>query len=440
MKALNAGGTRFFFLWLSVCTALFASSSPISPAPGIPAEKTALENGLALIHERAFFSGRTAIKVLIKGGKRAEPAGRDGLSYLTTRLAVNIPDQRKIQDLMAQATHLSVNTQRDYSLISISCLSENLEDSLDTITKIMLDPLFSGLRINAIKRQMQRRRDALEDDSIAIAHGLLFDVFFHGSSYAGSIYGTEESLEAIEKKDIEAFYEKHFVGGNMLVSVSSDLERETIRNVIEKYFSKFSPGVPAASDPLRFSPPQKKEYFRERETEQTLVSVAYPLEKMTPRNFVLASLLENLLGKGFHSKLWPLRIQQKLAYVVNSRATLMREAGILEAYLETESAKKDKARQELDKVMLSLYENGLTREELESTKTNTRADFLRDIENKDERAATLAYFEAMDLGHDFIDRYFDELASVTLDEMNAFIKGALEPAHAVSVIVGAPVS
>ncbi|MFC2164621.1 M16 family metallopeptidase [Acidobacteriota bacterium] len=397
---------------------------------------TSLENGITLIHERDQASRRTVVHVLVKGGKRAEPQGKEGLVYLTTRLAINIPDQGKIQDLMDQATRLNMDCESDHSIINISCLTENLEESLETTTEIMRDPLISGLRINAIKRQMNRRREASEDDSIVVAYNTLFDIFFAGTAYGGSIFGSEESLKAIKKKDIENYYKSHFVGRNMIVAVSTDLDEQAITELITKFFKKFPPGTPLEMDPMSINPPQEKVKSIERDTEQTFVAMAFPLGPISPKNLVLASMLENHLGKGFNSLLWPLRTKQKLAYVVNSRANQMREGGFIEAYLETENSKKDIAFDELEKVMRKLYDTGLTEEDLETTKIHTQAHFLRNNETRGVRLSSMAYFETMDLGYDFINQYFHEINATTLEEMNTFIKTVLDPERAIRITVG----
>ena len=95
------------------------------------------------------------------------------------------------------------------------------------------------MQLDAIKKQMNRRRKASEDDSILVAYDTLFDIFFMDTTYRGSIFGTEESIKTIKKKDIENFYKNHFVGNNMIVAVSTDLEEEAILNLITKFFKKF---------------------------------------------------------------------------------------------------------------------------------------------------------------------------------------------------------
>jgi zinc protease len=404
----------------------------------IPPKEFNLENGLNYIYQKDVSSAVSVVQVLIKGGKRDEPKGKEGLAYLTTRLTIAIPDQRKVQDLMDQATRLTMDCRSDYTFINISCLSENLDDSLETMTKIMLDPLFSGLKIDGIKKQMNRRRDSAEDDSIQMAHDACFEILFKDTPYGSSIFGTEDSVKAIKKKDIESFYKTHFVAGNMFVVVTSDLGEEEILKLVDKYFKKFPQGNLSQGSPLTINPPTEKSHSLERDTEQTFASYVFPLPRINPRNLILAYMLENLLGKGFNSRLWPLRQKEKLAYLVDSRANQLREGGFMEAYLETENSKKDVAVDALSKVLLDLYENGVSEEELQVTKTNSKANFLRNNETKDIRSITMAYYEALGLGYDFINKYFSEIDRTSLDEFNAYIKDILNPEKGIHITVGPP--
>lgn len=402
----------------------------------IPPKQLSLENGLTYIYQKDVSSAVTVVQVLIKGGKRDEPKGKEGLAYLTTRLAIAIPDQRKVQDLMDQATRLTMDSKSDYSFINISCLSENLDDSLETMTKIMRDPLFSGLKIDNIKKQMNRRRESAEDDSIQVAHDACFEIFFKDTPYGSSMFGTEESVKAIKKKDIENFYKSHFVARNMVVVCTSNLEEEEISKLVEKYFKKFPAGTLIEPEPFTINPPAEKSHSLERDTEQTLASYAFPLPRINARNLIFAYMLENLLGKGFNSRLWPLRQKEKLAYLVNSRANQLKEGGFIEAYLETENSKKDLAMDALNKVLLDLYEEGVSEKELQVTKTNSKANFLRNNETKNVRSITIAYFEALGVGCDFINSYFSEIDATSLEEFNAYIKEVLNPEKGISITVG----
>lgn len=222
----------------------------------------------------------------------------------------------------------------------------------------------------------------------------------------------------------------------MIAAVSSDLEEEELFKICTKYLEKFPGGSPPQSKPEFFSKKEEKKIFIEKETKQSVVSLAFPLQKLTARNFALGFLLETLLGKGVGSRLWPLRAKERLAYNVNSRATRMREGGILETYLETDHAKEETAMEALKKVLNQLFEKGLIEEELEVTKTQSKASFLRNNETKEAKTFNLAAFEGLGLGYEFLNNFFKEINAITLEEINAYLKDVLDPEKGMEVIVG----
>ena len=117
-------------------------------------EKEILSNGLTFIHHKDDSSPTSVVHVLMRGGKRLEPEGKEGVAFLTTRLCLELPSQQVLQRLMNQATHTSFFCRHDFSVIKISCLSENLEEAIKLSTQILKEPLFSGLRIGRIKENM----------------------------------------------------------------------------------------------------------------------------------------------------------------------------------------------------------------------------------------------------------------------------------------------
>lgn len=416
-----------------------AAGSLLAAESASPPQKNSLSNGLPVIYQKDTASGVTVLTFLIHGGQKAEPDGMDGLSYITTRLSIEIPDQNKVQDLMVKATRYSLTSKGDYSLIQLECLSESLEDTLKIFAGIMMNPLFSGLRINFVKENMAHLQNIQFDDSINVGHQAQLDAIFGKSGYGRSIFGTEESLKKIKGRDIENFYKQQFRANRMACAVISDLDSEKVLALLQKYLSKFPSGeiAPASEAPAQLSAAvTPKENFIEKKTKQCLVSTAYSLPATSAKTFVLNYLLENLLGKGPGSRLWGLRSEKKLAYNVNAQVTQMKDAGILEAYLETDATKTGAASEAIKKVLADLYEKGLGEEELQIAKVNTKAQFLRLNETKDKRASTFVIFEGMGLGYDFFTKFSQDLEAATLADMNAYIKNILAPEKASLVVVG----
>jgi predicted Zn-dependent peptidase len=403
--------------------------------PGFAAQKRTLENGLTILLEKDPSSATTVLQILVKGGMRAEPAGRAGLAFLTTRLAVEIPDSSKAQELIGLATRISVIGRGDSSSVHVECLSSNLEASLKVLSKIFQDPLFSGIRVDAVKKHMEHRSRVEEDDSVELGHLAALRAFFAGSGYGGSTNGDITSLGAIKSRDVSDFYKNTFVGSNILLCFDSDLPEETLLSLAGRSFARLPQGNPVVLAMVPSAELKEKTIRLARDTKQAFISAAYRLPSASRRNFALATILETALGKGQGSRLWPLRAEKKLAYNVNCRFTQMQEGGIIEAYLETDAARGGIARESLRTVLNGLSEGGMTEEELLSSKTAAKADFLRDTETKSRRAATLALFESLGLGFDFSDILPAEIDAPELVEVNAYLKEILTPAKALEIVI-----
>jgi zinc protease len=283
-----------------------------------------------------------------------------------------------------------------------------------------------------------RRKDESDDNANAgrLAH---LRAWLAGLGYAGSVFGEEEALKKIKVKDVAAFYADRFVPENMILAGISDLEEEKFAALLRGSFGSLrrNPKAGRASGP---PPPaaesREKDIILAKDTKQVFVSLGFGLPPLTPKTYALARILESLLGKGPGSRLWPLRADLKLAYNVGAQALLMKDGGLLEAYLEVDAPKKDAARDALRAALTSLHEKGVAEDELAETKAAVRTEFLRTNESRDRRTGTLGFFEAVGLGCEYFAAFPDEIAAVTTGEINAFIRTFADPANASSVLVG----
>jgi len=404
-----------------------------------PPSKKILENGLTVIMQQDDSSAITVVEIFIKGGRRAEPSGKEGLSYLTTRLSLEIPDRAKAIALMEKSSRYMMASKGDFSLIHIECLTDFLADTLGVFSAILKDPLFSGIRFDRVVEDMNDQRKIESDDNLNIGHLTHLRTFLGNIGYAGSVFGEETALKKIKVRDVEGFHKSYFSAGNMILAVVSDLDGGKLLEMLNKYFGSLPPGkapegISAAAQ--KDLPELPLETAVEKDTKQNLVSLGYALPRISRRNYALNTVLDILLGKGPGSRLWPLRSEQKLAYNVNSQITAMIEGGILEAFLETDSGKRETAKEGLKKVIARLHEQGVSSDELLEAKTMVKANFLRANETKAKKVETLGSFEALGLGIDYFKGYFAEIEAVTVDEINAYIKDVLDPKKASLIVVG----
>jgi zinc protease len=411
------------------------ASAAAAPLWKHPPRRLVLNNGMTLLHQQDGSSAVTSLAILIGGGRRAEPAGMSGSAYLAARLMLEMPDGRSARRLMLLASPLSLGCQGDFCLIEVEALSDHFEDTLRLLSRPMLNPLFTDIRIDALKRFMGHLRLRETEEAPALARSLAFRSFFGPEGYGASDYGTETSLRTVKGRDLARLYESLFRAENVILSAVSDRTAEEISLLLEGLFKDIRRGKPHVPPPL--SPPASGggRLSAEKDTVQSLVGASFLLPGASPEAFALASLAESLLGKGVGSRLWTLRQAEGLAYNVSCAFLPMKDAGVLEAYLETENDNTEAARTAFYRVLDELSSGGVSGEELEAARRIALTEFLRDTEAKNARARNMAFYQALGLGHDFLEKIPALMAAVSVADMNAFLSQRLNPDRAAAVMI-----
>ena len=65
------------------------------------------------------------------GGGKTDPINMGGIAYLATGLATSVPDPELLSQLMLRGSRFTFQVNMDFNLITMRCLSENLEETLD---------------------------------------------------------------------------------------------------------------------------------------------------------------------------------------------------------------------------------------------------------------------------------------------------------------------
>lgn len=413
-------------------------------APGIwknAPQKIAVNEELSYIYQQDTASEITVIHLLFRGGLRAVPVAERGLAFLASRLAVEVTSNDDLRELMHLGSTIHSNVDGDFITITIDTLSENLEPTLKLLAKTIRKPLFSGLRIDNLKRYMAHREKNEQDVPERLME-LAFLKAFSGKSdygYNGSIFGDAESRKQIKRKNVSAFHNLYFNSANTVLTVTTDLSKDKITEVLNTYFSAFPAGKAVPLPQVTLAVPKQKAINITKENEQVLIAFGVMLpgfDAGNSSNYVRIFMLENLLGRGIGSRLWPLRSRKDLAYSVNSRFLQMQAGGLLMVYMKSDKDKRETAYKALKKVLMDFYSGGVDDEELTITKVLSRAEFLRNNETKDQRAAAMAYFEAMGPGFGFIEGFVKEIENTTREQLNMYMKQVMNPTQMVEVIIG----
>jgi zinc protease len=437
-NAMKPGARVLLILLLALLPALPAAAADAASSWQLGTEPRAfiLDNGMTVIQQQDASAPITVVQLLVRGGDNDDPPGCGGLAFLTARLGLEITEQAGLQQLMDFGSSFSLSVMGDYSLVTIRSLSRHLDATLDVLTGMMNEPLISDMRVGGLKDLLRHLQKMEDDDPDALMVKTLAAAYFGASGYGAARYGDEASLERIGRKEIQSFFRGHYVAGNMVAVVISDLDAETIKPLLARRLGRFPAGVRPPSRPLPPRRPPPAGLAIGRQTEQTLVSLSALLPELDANNFLLAALLESWLGKGIGSQLWPLRSRGNLAYGLSAELQPNRDAMLLNVYLKTEARRSAEARAELERLLAAIARDGCDAAGLESAKAYAKTDFWRENEGRERRAATMAFLEGAGLSWRLAGEFAARLESVGLEEFNAFLRAWLAPERWFSLLIG----
>jgi len=397
-----------------------------------------LSNGLEADYLQGKTSALSVVQVLVRGGSRMDPAGREGLTCLTLSLVLQIPDSTLVHRLMEMGSTYYQSLENDYGLITIVCQSRFLDETLKIICPVMADPLLSGLRINAIKDHMKALQKSENDQPLDRLRLLLAQAFFAGTPCGHSAYGNADSLKAITRDDIAASHRALFCSGNLKVAAASDLDEPAVREIISRRFAAFASGPAVAPPPAAANANPPKELSQRLEQKQSHIAIAWRLGGAEPlgANVIRGVLLETLLGQGAGSRLWALRSRQDLAYAFGAFDLNLSCGSLFCVYVKTESGRGGEGLAALRNILADLWQNGVDEGEFAATQTMAEADLLRRSESKEQLSALPLRLEGLGLGAAFADGFASRLRSVSREEFNAFLRSALSPEGRMEITIG----
>ena len=250
--------------------------------------------------------------------------------------------------------------------------------------------------------------------------------------------GTEESIKAIKRKDILAFYKKHYVASNALVAIVGAVDRKQAEQIAEELTSELVQGKKA--EPLNKVKDLEKAdtVFIEHPSAQTHILVGQPGLKRGDSDYFPLYVGNHVLGGGgMVSRLFEeVREKRGLSYSAYSYFSPMRFNGPFLAGLQTRSDQVDEALSVLMENINRFIETGPTEDELNAAKMNITGGYPLRIDSNSKilnYVVVIAYYK---LPLDYLNTFNDNVNAVTIDQIKDAFKRRLTPDKLITVMVG----
>jgi zinc protease len=417
-------------------------------APAFPAfEKATLSNGLQVVLAERHEIPKVELGLYLDGGYASDSLATPG----TARLAMDMLDEgSQTRDALAISEELSrlgatlnSGANLDQNVLTMSALSVNLDASLALFGDVLLHPAFKEQDLARLKKlqiaTIQREKSSPVQLGLRIAPPLLYGA---GHAYAvpfsGS--GTPESVDKLQRADLERFHDAWFKPNHGYLIVVGDTTMAAIKPKLEKLLGSWKSGdVPKKN--LATVPARSKSvvYLVDKPGAQQSVILASSVvtPQSDPRSIAFEAFNDSF-GGSFVSRL-NMNLREDKHWSYGAGAFLLQAAG-QRPYIGFAPVQTDKTKESVAEVAKEMRDviasRPLTDDELAKAKTSLTQSLPGGWETANAVAASEG--EVLRFGYpaDYWQTYPDRIRALTAKDMAESAKALVHPEGLVWVIVG----
>jgi predicted Zn-dependent peptidase len=393
--------------------------------------RTVLPSGLRIVTEEMPSVRSAAVGVWIGVGSRDETLGvglanTHGCSHFLEHLLFKGTPERSALDISvaldAVGGEFNAFTAKEYTCFHARVLDEDLTLAVDIIGDMITSSLLTEEDVEAERDVILDEIAMHDDDPDDVVHNLFAAQAWGADTPLGrGIAGTVESIEALTRDQIAAFYREHYRPENIVISAAGNITHGAVVALVEKSFARngFLAGTarpipPRTGAPL---PMHAGEVRATRPFEQ--VNVVLGMEGLwrdDERRFALG-VVNAALGGGTSSRLFQeVRERRGLAYSVYSFAGAHAESGVVGVGVGCLPTKVEEVLDVVRTELRKVAAEGISAEEVARGKGQLRGGLVLGLEDPASRMSRIGKAE---LVHDTlltIDEVLDRIARVTVEE------------------------
>ena len=374
--------------------------------------RSVLDNGITLIvvenQAADIISGRFFLK---DAGTIVEQPDRAGLAHLVSAVITkgtnNLSALEIAEKIESIGAGLGADASTDYFSLSLKTVSSDFPSILQLLGEIMRSPTFPEAEVELERKLTLQGIRSQQEQPFNVAFNQLRQKMYPQHPYGISVLGTEASVAALTREDLQQYHQTYFRPDNLIISLSGRITPEQAIALISEAFGDWTkPDSPLPISQLN-SPtlnPTQSEIIQD--TQQSIVMLGYLGTKVNLEDYPVLKLISTYLGNGLSSRLFvELREKRGLAYDVSAFFPTRLDTAPFITYMGTAPNNTEIAIEGLSTEVERLTQEILTEEELQGAKNKLLGQYALGKQTNGEIAQTYGWYETLGLGVEF-DRTF----------------------------------
>jgi zinc protease len=308
---------------------------------------------------------------------------------------------------------------RDMAIASLRSLSaaEQREPALDLFDQVIGQPTFPEDALARIKNQLLAGFEYQKQNPGKLAGLQLFERLYGTHPYAHPSEGNEQSIPGITVAQLQAFHQKAYAAGNVVIALVGDLSRAEAEAIAAKVSASLpkGPALPRIAQPEE---PKAGPSHIEFPSNQMLAQLG--VDRREPDYAALMLGNQILGGGGFGTRLMEeVREKRGLTYGIYSGFSAMQARGPFMISLQTRADQSEGTLKLVQDILTDYLANGPTQKELDDAKREMVGSFPLTTASNADIVGQLGSMGFYNLPLTYLDDFMSEVQGLSVEQVKA---------------------
>ncbi len=381
---------------------------------------------------------------LVDAGAVCDERGQEGIAALTADLLLEGTLTSDGAELVERFERLgaSVDTATDWdgAAVTLTALREHLGPAVALLGELLRSPAFPQREVERLKAE--RLADLLQ--LRAEPRGLADEMFTRflyepGSRYSHPEGGSEGSVEAITREQVQHFYQSRYRPGCVTLIIAGDISTDDAERMANAAFGDWEGAVlePVLTNDKPARQHRATHIISKPDAQQSELRLGSVFLPRTHPDYHAAVVMNAVLGGLFSSRI-NLNLREKHGYTYGAFSHLdwRRQAGPFVVSTAVQSESTAPAALEAIAEIERIRNDKITEDELSLATSYLGGVFPIRYETTDAIAGALAALVRYDLPDNFYDTYRDQVRAVSSADVLRVARAHLDPAVLQMLVVG----
>ena len=353
-------------------------------------EKMTLPNGVRILTEHIPAVRSAALGIYVGTGSRQEKAAENGAAHFIEHMLFKGTARRTAADLAGEMDavggQINAYTTKESTCFYARVLDTHLSQATDILCDMFFSSRFDERDVETERGVVLEEIGMYEDNPEDLCAERLAAGVYQGSALARPILGRKSTLEKMTGEWLRAYMDSHYLAGDIVVALAGSFTQGDVDDLTARFSAMPAGGLPQP----RAAVHTPCITVKKKAIEQNHLTLAFPgLCYGDSRRFAL-QLLSSILGSGMSSRLWQqVREQRGLCYSIYSYGAGHADTGLYAVYTALGRETEEEAIRTIVEAVKAFQDGGVTREELDRAREQSKANVLMGLESTQARMAHL---------------------------------------------------